>query len=348
MTAKQPYNLMFGKEPKQVISRTMQKETILDSFREETCQVYIITGVRGSGKTVLMTEISKQLQSEDWEVAELNPKRDMLLSLAAKLSSKRKLAEIFKKAKLNLSFFNIDIEVAGGVQITDIEIALSEMLAGIKKHGKKVLITVDEAISSEEMQIFANTFQILVRQDLPVYLLMTGLYENIHELQNEKTLTFLYRAPKIELNPLNINTIRENYKKNLDINDEVALKMAQLTKGYAFAFQVLGYFTWVHKGLTQEVLVTYRQYLEEYVYDKIWSELSLRDKKIAYGIACTDTGKVSDIRETLGIDNNKFNPYRKRLINKGIVDGKNYGYITFTLPLFDEFVKAKYMQEQNI
>lgn len=28
---------------------------------------------------------------------------------------------------------------------------------------------------------------------------MTGLYENIYEIQNEKTLTFLYRTPRIEI-----------------------------------------------------------------------------------------------------------------------------------------------------
>ena len=347
MIEKQPYSLMFGKEPKQIISRVMQKETILDSFREETGQMYIITGVRGSGKTVLMTEVSKQLQSEGWEVAELNPKRDMLQSLASKLGSKKNLADIFKNAKLNLSFFNIGIEISGAVQITDIETALSEMLKGMKKHGKRLLITVDEAASTEEMQIFANSFQILARQDLPVYLLMTGLYENIRELQNEKTLTFLYRAPKIALNPLNLSIIKDNYKRNLDVSDEEARRMAELTKGYAFAFQVLGYFTWEYKGLNDEVCNIYRHYLEEYVYDKIWSELSGNDKRVAYGIAKSETGKISDIRGFLEMDNNGFNPYRKRLIDKGIIDGKNYGYVFFTLPLFDEYVVGKYEDQHG-
>ena len=33
-----------------------------------------------------------------------------------------------------------------------------------------------------------------------------------------------------------------------------------------------------------------------------------------------------------------FNPYRKRLIQKGIADGSRHGHLTFTLPLFDLFV----------
>lgn len=57
------------------------------------------------------------------------------------------------------------------------------------------------------MQAFASAFQIFIRQDLPLYLLMTGLYENINNLQNEDNTTFLYRAPKVELKSLNITTI---------------------------------------------------------------------------------------------------------------------------------------------
>ncbi len=73
---------------------------------------------------------------------------------------------------------------------------------------------------------------------------MTGLYDNINDLRNEKNLTFLYRAPRMELLPLNLSNIADNYRKNLNIGDEEAERMAKLTRGYSFAFQVLGYFTW--------------------------------------------------------------------------------------------------------
>ena len=50
-------------------------------------QIYMITGIRGSGKTVLMTDVSRRLKTEDnWTVIELNPETDMLHSFAAKLS----------------------------------------------------------------------------------------------------------------------------------------------------------------------------------------------------------------------------------------------------------------------
>lgn len=340
-----PYSLTFGKSPEQMISRTAQLMTITDAFLAEkpVQQLFIITGVRGSGKTVLMTEASRIIAKEkNWITVELNPERDMLVSLASKLSSENALAEIFKSARINLSFFGFGLEVTGEPPVTDIETALTKMLTGLKKHGKKLLITIDEAANTKNMKVFASTFQILLRLDLPVFLLMTGLYENINSLQNEKTLTFLYRAPKIEIKPLNIGTIAANYRSTIGVDESTALSMAQLTKGYSFAFQVLGYFAWAEKAFTQTVKISFKQYLEEYVYEKIWSELSGTDKRVVYGIANTPGGRVKDIRGFTGMDTNQFNPYRSRLIKKGLVDGSTNGYLRFTLPLFGEFVIENY------
>ncbi len=70
---------------------------------------------------------------------------------------------------------------------------------------------------------------------------MAGLFDNISNLQNEKSLTFLYRAPKIFLEPLSIPAITTSYRSVFNISPSEAVEMAKLTKGYPFAFQILGY-----------------------------------------------------------------------------------------------------------
>ena len=340
-----PYSLIFGKKPEQIISREMSTSYIIDSFLAEqpSQMVYILTGVRGAGKTVMMTDIAQRIKDEDnWIVIELNPERDMLEALISKLASENSLARIFKSARINLSLFGVGLEVSGEVPVSDSETALEKMLQSIKNKGKRLLITVDEAVNTVNMRTFVSSYQILIRQDLPVFLLMTGLYDNIYDIQNEKTLTFLYRAPKIELKPLNIGTIADNYRRNFNIDPDDALKMAKLTKGYSFAFQVLGYFSWEHGVMSDRAYTEYKQYLEEYVYEKIWSELSGKDKFVLNGIAHTENGKISDIRRYLNMETNQFNPYRKRLIRKGIINGETHGYIKFVLPLFDKFVIENY------
>ena len=336
-----PFSLLFGKAPEELISRPIQTNEIMESFRSSAInqQLYIITGVRGSGKTVMMTHVADILKQEtDWIVVELNPARNLLHSLAAKLCSMNQCAEIFRNAKINLSFLGLGVEIGGIEPIKDEELAITKMLESLQRHGKKILVTIDEVTNNEYMQVFASAYQIFIRQNLPIYLLMTGLYENIDNLQNEKNLTFLYRAPKINLKPLNLTAIAEKYKTIFRLEPEKAQAMARMTKGYSFAFQVLGYLTWQQGGDFEKILSEYRQYLEEYVYDKIWSELSAKDKQVAYGIAKSESPKIKEIRQELHMETNEFNPYRKRLIRKGILNGDERGMVYFTLPCFEEYV----------
>lgn len=340
-----PYSLTFGKEPVELVSRASVIEEIAHAFDAEhpVQQAFLITGVRGSGKTVLMTEVCKRLRKDhDWIIVELNPERDMLEALASKLNSEKRLAQIFKSAKIDLSFFGFGVSIGDANPITDIEIALARMLESLSKHGKKVLAAIDEAASTANMRTFASAFQTLVRQDLPVFLLMTGLFANIRRLQDEKTLTFLYRAPRIEMRPLNIGAIAANYQRNFKIDDKQALAMAKMTKGYSFGFQVLGYFAWEHGGMTEGALADFKQYLDDYAYEKIWAELSENDRKLAYGIARSQTGKVADVRSLLQWSSNQINPYRDRLVKSGLVDGSEHGYMRFTLPLFGRYVIEHY------
>ena len=91
------------------------------------------------------------------------------------------------------------------------------MLTSLHAPGKKLLICVDEVASTQGMKEFAGTFQYSYIRTLPVFLLMTGLFDNFRRLQDEKTLTLLYRAPRIDMRPLNVGIIADNYRKNLRI-----------------------------------------------------------------------------------------------------------------------------------
>ena len=340
-----PFTLTFGKNPLESVERPVQNNEILDAFTSVTInqQMFIITGVRGSGKTVTMSKICHELSKRpDWIVLELNPATDLLQAILSKLYSNHLVSKLIKSSKIDLSFFGFGVSIDGATQITDSETAIVTILKKIQKEGKRVLFCIDEMSNNEYMKIFAGSFQIFVRQELPVFLLGTGLYENIDELQNEKSLTFLYRAPKIQMKPLNTQAIIRKYMDIFQMEREDAMQMANLTQGYPFAFQVLGYLTWNNHGDYQNVRTEYEQYLSEFVYDKIWSELSPKDRDVAKAIAEVESGKIKEIREYLSMETNQFNPYRKRLIKKGILSGETRGYVSFTLPLFAEYVIDNY------
>ena len=282
-------------------------------------------------------------ERNDWIVVELNATRDLLQSLASKLYAVPKLHECFLKARLDFSAFGLGVTIENAAPVTDVEDMVAKMLDQIRKQGMRLLITIDEVVYSEQMKVFVSAFQIFMRQDYPIFLLMTGLYENIYELQNDKSLTFLYRAPKIILEPLSLTAVCQHYMDIFRLDKESAGKMATLTRGYPFAFQVLGYLYWEHRDTktVQEILPEYDQYLEEYVYSKIWSEMSDKDKEIMQQLAESGEIKVKDLREQLEMSSEQFSVYRERLKRKGVIDTRKYGKISMALPRFEEFIQMR-------
>ncbi|MBR0149692.1 MAG: AAA family ATPase [Lachnospiraceae bacterium] len=340
-----PFSIAFGKEPYQYIGRLRYEDTVIHDFSGDhpAGQVYMLTGVRGAGKTVLLTEISKKLKRDkNWIVIDLNPERDLLQSFATQLCDNVDIYAELKKARINISIPGFSMDLEGEKPISDIEIVIRKLLEKANEKGKKVLVAIDEVTNTEYMRIFCAAFQILIRNELPVFLVMTGLYENINSLQNEKSLTFLHRAPKLKMTPLGISTMADRYESVFDIDRNTAVEMARLTKGYAYAFQVLGYLCWEKNTDYRSVMPEYGSYLDEYVYDKIWSELSRKDKQVLFGIANCESGRILEIRELLKLKNGEFNPYRKRLIQKGLINGDEHGYVRFTLPLFERYVLENY------
>ena len=336
-----PFTLSFGKKPLQYISRISQTNQIVETFRSENPanQLFMITGVRGSGKTVMMTNIVSEIKKdEEWLTVELNPTRDMLQSLAAKIYSMPQMNKIFVNAKLDFSAFGLGVSIENAAPVTDIENVLELMLENIKKHNKRLLISVDEVMNCEFVKVFVSSFQIFLRQDYPIFLLMTGLFENIYDLQNDKALTFLYRAPKIMLEPLSFTAVRKHYMDIFELDQSEADKMAALTKGYPFAFQILGYLKWETNDDLEKLLPKFDEELIIYAYEKIWSELSELDRKIVYVIS-TGVYKTGEIREKLSISPQLLNTYRKRLMERGVVNGSVRGELTLALPRFEEYIE---------
>ncbi|HCE78428.1 MAG: ATP-binding protein [Lachnospiraceae bacterium] len=338
-----PFTLSFGLEPASYIAREQQTNQVIHSFTGDPSpsHLYMISGIRGAGKTVFLSELEDYFRTEEWIVYDLSIETDLLRSFAAKLYNDERLYRLFIGAKINLSFLGLGVEIQGASPISDLGTAIERMLAIVKKQGKKVLISIDEAINSVYMRQFASEFQIILRNHYPVYLLMTGLYENLYNLQNEKTLTFLYRAPKINLDPLNAAAVTLSYQKIFHNSIEDARKMAALTKGYSYAYQVVGYLCWnmnIHT-VTDELISQFDRYMDEYVYAKIWSELSPVKRDVLNAMAGTSSGSVKEIRQSIGMSTQEFSVYRSRLVQQGIIQANGYGRLTFTLPRFKFFIQ---------
>jgi len=347
---KNPYAISFGRIPTQYISRTLVIDEIIELMNDEDSkeQAFKLTGMRGAGKTVTLTAIERELKKDEkWIVIGIRSGAEITKELIAQLYSKERFINDFVDVELNLSGFGIGTSVSSNKPVSSIDFALQRIMEKVKKHGKRVLVSIDEAHRTEHMIAFVQEFQLLIRNDYPIYLIAAGLYEDIESLEKTDGLTFFLRASKYEMKPLNHTIIRNDYEKTLKVSREVAEEMAFMTKGYAFAYQAFGKYMWSEraKEITEVVLALVDEALKEKVYDKIWSELADNDREyMSFLCKCLDDRDKTQVSEFLakaGLRHNEWSVPRMRLAAKGIIDIEERGIIKLKLPRFKEYVKMK-------
>lgn len=348
-----PFSTTYSKIPDRTYISTSELQEIKENFSydQPSESVYKITGLRGSGKTVLLSIIQNEFQQEEyrrqgWLVYNLNPMRDMLQQTLAALSQEDFIKIPDKNKSVN---FSAQVLGAGGGigfgrekddHYYDIGIALKQMLELLRKKNKRLMICVDEVSKSPEMMVFAMEFGGWLMSGYPVYFICTGLFENIQELGNVKNLTFFRRGRSVETQPLHPVKMAEMYQSKLGITVEEARKMADMTRGYAYAFQMLGslYFAKGSKKSLQEIEEELKTDLFSYSYEKVWEELSREDRYLASLLTDQEENKREDILKKMGNKAKNYSVYRDRLLKRGVIRARQ-GYISLNPPYFGEYIK---------
>ena len=78
--------LTFGMKPANFIERLRDKTQIIEDFSADSPvdYVYVLTGVRGRGKSVFMSPLANELRAKnDWIVANIGPDNHILEATAA-------------------------------------------------------------------------------------------------------------------------------------------------------------------------------------------------------------------------------------------------------------------------
>lgn len=342
MYEKNPFTLMYGIPSLSIISRDEQINKVVTSFTfNENNYMYLITGIRGTGKTVLLRRLYDIFANDDnWITIDLNPQGQIITSLVNRLYDTSKSRKLLDGWKISINLPYITLSKESNEQINDSELIAEKIIEKIAKSGKKVLITIDEVNITEPFKQFVNFYQSMIGKGLPLYLLMTGLKENVNAIINDNSMTFLTRAPKIELEPLSLPNIALEYKRIFDIPDGMSIEMAKLTNGYAFAYQVLGYLFYEKQEqiIDDELIQNYDAYLWKNGYNKFWSDLSKIEKKFMISMAYSSTGSKDEIINQKIISSSNYSQYRRRLLEKGLIESPSYNSLSFVLPRFKEFI----------
>lgn len=304
-----PFSISFGRINEKIIEREQEIKPIFEDFDSESTRntIYILTGPRGCGKTVTLGHIIDVYKDKkDWVVARLSQSDNMLEQMASLLY-------------------------------------LNNLLEYFKKKGVHVLVAIDDVAKNKGMLDFIRVYQGFLIDQYHVRLLMTGLAKNVSKLETDRSLTLLFRAPKIQLSPLSIQAIAISYQNNFDISESESLRLAKTTKGYALAYQILDDILYksIEKNLNSKVLKEFDLKLSEWSYEIIWSELTIKEKQIL-SIIADGFSSNKDLMEKLN-DTSKGNLaiYKKKLAQEGLINVSVRGKCTFTLPRFAEFIHMR-------
>lgn len=319
-------------------------------------RVIFITGLRGSGKTALLTKIEQQVkQLKNTYILEIDNNQHMVQSFGQGLKNIFTVYSLIDRiSSISIMGLGVSLDKNNEYTTQDIE----NFMAMLTKLNKKVIIFIDEFNHKENTREFIQLLQNLKRHNLNFYLVADGLPQMIYEIEHDQTLTFLKRARHIQTTMLNVNLIEKEYQKYLNFPPLINHQMAQLTGGYSFGFQLLGYKLWNATNLGQQlpnqetfevIKQLYIQDLFTQSYDIIFDNLSENDRKYLVGIAnnlsTTEIALLMNYDRSPKQQQNYVNQYRRRMIQQDLITPAGNGRVRFKLPLFKEYLDDT--QDQN-
>ena len=332
-------------------------DEIINSFCDEDSSkfIYKITGLRGSGKSVEYSKVIRTLKErKDWLVYTLSASGEAVATLISKLRMERFVDSKTSKTEISsTTTVEGNVLFAKGNEAINIkqafqedehffsnEAILSGMIAKANKKGYKVLVGIDDISKTKEMVKLLSMIGSMILEGLKIYLVVTGLAENIEEFSSEKNLTFFKRADSKEIKSLNKFDIKYMYEKLLGIDSNEAKRLEEMTKGYAYAYQVLGslYFGKQDRETVEDIIPDFERILFRDSYELIWKSLTPGEKDMIRCIFRSENGRTDKIKALMNKASN-YSMYRHRLINKHIVNADSRGYLTIDLPYFDKYIE---------
>ena len=318
--------------------------------------VYKITGIRGSGKTVIFGNIlrhfkTEAMRSDGWLVYDVSPARNQISTLISYLLLEPEVKKALLVEKANLSVSVPFVGLNAGVDTKtdyDDEVRLERLIGILVRKNKKIIIGIDDIAKTDAMTEFCSVYAKLLRNTLedeiaspwPVYLICSGVYQNFYELGEVSNLTFFKRAAELKTEPFPTPAMAMRYEDMAQMDENKAISFARMTKGFAYAYQVLGsaYFEYKDRG-EEYVLKQAKSELFSQCYEKIWKELPDGEREILRIVSSGPKKRKEVLEELKGKGSYQVNSTALKKMGLLANSSESYGVAEITLPFFGEYIQ---------
>ena len=350
------------------------KDSIYSLMNGYPRQPIIYYGLRGVGKTVLLTALKEYAIKEGvlafhFEIQEkVSLINDIILSAnqtLTKISKVEKIKNIFEVAKNSLQSFTLTYTTGENSISVEMNKKLSEMmlqsnlvelllnLGRLAKESKNTIVYfIDEIQYAKQNELEALiTAQHRINQErLPITIIAAGLPKILVNMTESKTYAERMFA-FVEISSLEYKDAKNaivNPGKPFDITytEEALKEIYQITEGYPYFIQQFCYliskkYKDIDLNIVNEMKSIFFKELDKSFFKVRFDKCTPREKEFMFAMAncgelpCT----VANVAHILNKDLKSISPIRARLINKGLIYATRYGEIDFTVPKFDEFLK---------
>lgn len=351
----------FGNRPDQYIGRDGVIEQFMAGLREPVgsrnrCTLFL--GQRGMGKTALLLELSDRAVKAGYVVARVTAHEGMAQAIIEQFQlngstffkdDRRKLTGVTAGAlgfTIGLTFSEAAERQYG------FRSKMSLLCDKLAEKDKGALILIDEVRTSAAMREVASAYQELVGDGKNIAIAMAGLPHAVSGVLNDQVLTFLNRANRVELGLISTNLIRAYYERafkgmNITISNELLDRAALATLGFPYLMQLIGYYVIQYTpdgGMVDEAIMDKAEKsamgdMENNVFKPILSPLSDNDKIFLKAMARQgETVSTAKLQAALGKKGPAIQPYRKRLLEAGIIEAPRRGELVFAVPYLAEYL----------
>lgn len=357
-----PFKPTAGATPPALVGRA----GLLDEFEYGLQQgsgapglLTIITGSRGIGKTVMLSEAESIAREHGWAVISRTATPGFLAGIGDDML--RFLDELGdgppsrKITAFSAAGFGLTTQLPPE-RANDWRRIGSELLRRLAEKGTGLVMTIDEihAVDRTEISQLAADVQHFIREGLPVGLIFAGLPSAVSDLLNEGVATFLRRADRINLHEAAIAEVTASYRElftqgGIDVSPVLISKAAEATEGYPFLIQLVGYYLWLEAGRAgwaldeasvERAIVAAERRNSLVVVESALSDISDKDREFLEAMAAQDgPSAAGQIGGILKAKPNVVSKYRKRLIAAGLIESAGYGKVDFAIPGLRQYLR---------
>lgn len=353
----------FGNRPKKMVGRDNVLTDLMRGLSENPGskeRATLLLGQRGNGKTVLLLEIAQRAKDMGYIVASPTiVSGDMLGRIVEKLQDEGEKYVSEKKIKLSggsIGFpgFSVGLQFTREEQETkSFAYKLSKLCKALDKCKKGVLILIDELqANNNDLRQLIIAYQEIVGEEGNIAIVMAGLPGAVSATLNDHVLTFLNRAKKIYLEPLEFIDIDRYYIESfkaigIELSEEQRKTAVDKTQGSPYLMQLIGHYIVCYADDTgciseenfQRALILAEKDFENDVCRTALNALSDKDIEFLQAMVSDEKeSSMADISERMKVGKDYAQQYKRRLIDNGIIEQHRRGKVRIIIPYLREYM----------